>query len=118
MAAGESLFLVHKGNIFRPFLPPAVLRNKPWRGEEPHTRPAEKKPFLLPQDTAEMLCHPQVDTCVLPVTFTFLGRNFALSFPLPEITACFPSGQAVAVVPCCLWAAQVPVFLPVHCSEL
>lgn len=110
MAAGESLFLAHKGNIFRPFLPPAVLRNKPWRGEEPHTRPAETRPFLLPQDTAEMLCHPQVDTCILPVTFTFLSRNFALSFPLPEITVCFPCGQAVAVVPCCLWCSPGPCF--------
>lgn len=107
------LFLEHKGNIFRPFLPPAVLKNTPWRGEELHTRPAEKRPFLLPQDTAEMLCHPQVDTCILPVTFTFLSRNFALFFPLPEITVCFPFGQAMAEVPCCLWAAQVPVLLPV-----
>lgn len=107
------LFLEHKGSIFRPFLPPAVLKNTPWRGGEQHTRPAEKRPFLLPQDTAEMLCHPQVDTCISPVTFTFLSRNFALFFPLPEITACFPSGQAMAAVPCCLWAAQVPVLLPV-----
>lgn len=112
------LFLEHKGNVFRPFLPPAILRNRPCRGEEPHTRHAEERPFLLPQDTAEMLCHPQVDTCILPVTFTFLSRNFASFFPLPEITACFPSGQAMPVVPCCLWAAPVPVLLPVQGSEL
>lgn len=117
MAAGGDI-RAHKGNIFRPFLPPAVLRNNLWRGEEPHTRPAEKRPFLLPQDTAEMLCHPQVDTWILPVTFTFLSRNFAFFFPLPEITVCFLPGQAVAVVPCCFWAAQAPVFLPVHCYKL
>lgn len=45
MAAGESLFMVHKGNILRRFLPPAVLRNKKqsWRGEEPHTQGLQRK---------------------------------------------------------------------------
>lgn len=42
-------------------------------GESKHTQGAgEKRQFLLPEETAEMLCHPQVDTWVLSVTFTFL----------------------------------------------
>lgn len=63
----------------RPILPAAFLRNRPGEGNRYTQGPGEQRQLLLPEDTAETLCHPQVDTLVISVAFTPV-TSLTLSF--------------------------------------
>lgn len=63
----------------RPILPTAFLRNSQGEGNRYTQGPGGQRQLLLPEDTAETLCHPQVDTLVISVAFTPV-TSLTLSF--------------------------------------